>query len=330
MAKSPAAESGHQGPRAVRLVTFAQAGKLQLKPTEWLLKGWLVRDTLAALVAPSGAGKSFLAVDWACCIATGKPWGGRDVDQGAVFYLAGEGRQGLRKRIAAWEAHHKETLGNAPLMLADGLPPLADLLNTSAVIESIRETAEGLFYQTGSEPKLVVIDTLARAMAGADENSSKDMGALIGGMDWIRQEWGCAVLILHHTGHAASDRARGSSAFYAALDSEFMLTPGESAVTLRATKCKDWKPPLPIALQWADVEIAVPSDNPDGPREVPETSRAISDPAGAKVERSRLETVLYLADELGLTERQIVRETGIPKTTVHRMLKDRPGPPDTG
>jgi hypothetical protein len=279
-----------------------------------------VRDTLAALVAPSGAGKSFLAVDWSCCIATGKPWGGRDVDQGAVFYLAGEGRNGLRKRIAAWESHHKESLGNAPLMLADGLPPLADLSNTAAVIQAIRDTAEELFYQTGSDPRLVVIDTLARAMAGADENSSKDMGALIGGMDWIRQEWGCTVLLLHHTGHATPDRARGSSALFAALDSEFLIKPGETSFQLKATKTKDWRAPDPLVLRWANVEIAVPNSEPDGPAEIPESSRAITDDLGAAAERKGDELILHLHDH-GYTYRQIAIQTNRSKSTVERVVR---------
>jgi hypothetical protein len=314
-----------------QLVNFARADQIELKPVDWLIKGWLVRDTLAALVAPSGAGKSFLAIDWACRIATGAPWYGRDVKQGGVFYLAGEGRQGLRKRIGAWEAFHKQPIAKAPLFIADGLPALADLGTAAEVIRCIQDTAEEMFFDSGSEPELVVIDTLARAMAGADENSTADMGAVIGSLDWMRREWKCTVLLLHHTGHATADRARGSSALYAALDSEFLIKPGDNAFSLKASKCKDWRPPDPLALRWAEVEIAVPNEDPDGPAEVPESSRAIADDQGAVVERSRLDTVLYLAKELQLSEREIVKQTGIAKTTVHRMLKTHAsGPPDTG
>lgn len=316
-------------PAIPRLVTFAKAGQITLKPVDWLIKAWLVRDTLAALVAPSGAGKSFLAVDWACRIATGKPWYGRDVHQGAVFYLAGEGRQGLRKRIAAWESFHKQPIGNAPLMIADGLPTLTTDENAAAVIESMRDAAEHLFFESGCEPTLVIIDTLARAMAGADENSTKDMGGLVGALDWMRREWGCTVLVLHHTGHATADRARGSSALYAALDSEFLIKPGDTSFGLKATKCKDWRPPEPLALRWADVEIAVPSEDPDGPSEIPESSRAIADDEGAVVERSKVETVFYLADQ-GMSYREIAKDTRISKSTVERWLKGRGVPPDAG
>jgi hypothetical protein len=276
------------------VVNFARADQIELRPVDWLIKGWLVRDTLAALVAPSGAGKSFLAIDWACRVATGCPWYNRDVKQGTVFYLAGEGRQGLRKRIAGWERHHCQPIGRAPLMIADGLPCLGDDVTTAGVIEAMRESAEEMFFNGGSDPELIVVDTLARAMAGADENSAKDMGAVIGALDWMRREWSCTVLVLHHTGHATAERARGSSALYAALDSEFLITPGETAFSLRASKCKDWKPPPPTPLRWASVEIAVPNDDPDGMPELVESTRAIADDMGAQVERSREETVQYL------------------------------------
>ena len=312
-----------------RLVNFARADSIELRPVDWLIKGWLVRDTLAALVAPSGAGKSFLAVDWACRVATGKPWYGRDVQQGAVFYLAGEGRQGLRKRIAAWESFHREPIARAPLMIADGLPVLADDINAAGVINAMNEAAEELFFHSGCEPQLVVIDTLARAMAGADENSAQDMGALIGSLDWMRREWGCTVLVLHHTGHAAADRARGSSALYAALDSEFLIKPGDNAFSLKASKCKDWRPPEPLPLRWAEVEIAVPNDDPDGPAEIPESSRAIADDQGAVIERSKVDTVHHLFDQ-GMSYREIAKDTRISKSTVERWLKGRGVPPIHG
>lgn len=305
---------------ARRLVTFARADEIALSATSWLINGWLVRDTLAALVAPSGAGKSFLAVDWACRVATGTPWYGRDVQQGTVFYLAGEGRQGLRKRIAAWESFHRCPITRAPLMIADGLPVLTDDASAAGVIDAMTEAGEHLFYQAGCEPQLVVIDTLARAMAGADENSAQDMGALIGALDWMRQEWGCTVLVLHHTGHATADRARGSSALYAALDSEFLIKPGESSFQLKASKSKDWRLPDPLALRWADVEIAVPNSNPDGPKQIPESSRAIADDAGAIEEKAGDDLILHLHAS-GYSYRQIAGQTNRSKSAVERVLR---------
>jgi RecA-family ATPase len=47
---------------------------------------------------------------------------------------------------------------------------------------------------------LVVIDTLARCMVGADENSARDMGEAIDALDRLRRAAGSCVLPVHHMG----------------------------------------------------------------------------------------------------------------------------------
>jgi RecA-family ATPase len=64
-----------------------------------LIGGTLDADTLAVLAGPWGTGKTFLAIDWACCVATGTPWQGRPVKAGRVLYIATEGVHGLRSRV---------------------------------------------------------------------------------------------------------------------------------------------------------------------------------------------------------------------------------------
>ena len=89
--------------------------------------------------------------------------------------------------------------------------------------------------------KLVVIDTLARHMTG-EENSNRDMSTFIALVDTIRLKHGCAVLIIHHTGHGTdtSNRARGASAFYASLDFEFLLNGDKKGTgTIEGTKNKE-------------------------------------------------------------------------------------------
>lgn len=56
---------------ADRIITFARADSIIPKPTSWLIEDWLVTDSLAGLVGPSGSGMTFLALDWAArtCIA---------------------------------------------------------------------------------------------------------------------------------------------------------------------------------------------------------------------------------------------------------------------
>jgi hypothetical protein len=317
--RRPEVQAANDDATAQRSFNLVRADQIEFKPTDWLIDGWLVKDTLAGLVAPSGACKSFLAIDWACRVATGSLWFGRNVKQGAVFYLAGEGRTGLRKRIAAWEKHNGISISGAPLYLADSLPFLCDEVSTATVISAIQEVADAIFLTSGCDPELIVIDTVARAMSGANENSSEDMGKFIGALDWLRSRWGATVLTVHHTGHDPSnqERGRGSSAYKAALDSEMVIKPGDPEFTLKATKAKDWAEPSPLTLRRVPVAIELPQG--DG-TVLHETSLALHDATGALVESKRIELVIDLFRQ-GKTQREIAEETGTPKTTVQRWLK---------
>ena len=56
---------GEALPIARPVVTFTRAGLIEFRPTDWLIEDWVVKNTLAGLVGPSGSCKSFLAIDWA-------------------------------------------------------------------------------------------------------------------------------------------------------------------------------------------------------------------------------------------------------------------------
>jgi hypothetical protein len=296
-----------------RIITFARADSITPKPTSWLIEDWLVADSLAGLVGPSGSGKTFLALQWGACVATGAPWFGRNVAQGAVFYIAGEGRTGLRKRLAGWEQASGIPLAGAPLFVADNLPALCDEYVTAGICEAIAEIAEKTFFEAGCDPALIVVDTVARGLAGFDENSAADMGKFIRSLDWLRGRFGCCVLALHHTGHgdAAQDRARGSSAFRAALDAEFVIKPGAEVVAVKGTKAKDWPAPLEVTLTKRVLPIELPG------LERPETTLALYDGAGMAREQDKRERALVMAQQ-GMSVRTIAASVGVSKSTVSR------------
>lgn len=299
------------------LVAFTRADKIEFRPTDWLIEHWLVRNTLAGLVGPSGAGKSFLAIEWACRVATGSRWIGNPVASGAVFYLAGEGQQGIRKRIAAWENHYAIPVAGKPLFLADNLPFLTDQLQAGGTVAAIEEEADAIFFQEGApEPALIVIDTVARAMGGANENSAEDMGKLVSSMDWLRDRFKACVLAVHHTGHGDQGRARGSSAFLAALDSEFLMKPNDPQVTLSVTKGKDWEKPAPLVLEKKQVPVEIIGTDGKPLRDSSLILQSDTDAATTAYQRGRA----YRLRKEGMNIRDIGLEVGVPKSTVARWL----------
>jgi AAA domain/Bifunctional DNA primase/polymerase, N-terminal/Primase C terminal 1 (PriCT-1) len=213
----------------------------------WLIKGWLPDSGLAMLFGPSGAGKTFAALSMAACIASGKPWHGHKVAQGAVIYLAGEGHYGLRMRVAAWaQANGPEGLEN--LYISNRGIDLDAPQAAAEVIRAIKEPAP-------TKVSLVIIDTLATHFGG-EENSARDTRQLLSAAQVIGRAYNCVVCLIHHTGLGPADRARGSSSLKAAMDWQMLLASGDDQITLSCTKAKDSEPPQPLACRLERVSLA--------------------------------------------------------------------------
>jgi RecA-family ATPase len=200
----------------------------QLPEPKWLVEDHIT-DGLTVLYGPPGTGKTFLALSWALAISTGRQWFGHDVLHAPALYVSGEGGGGLARRISAWQSD-TQTFGPR-LYLVIGTVQLTHRDHVVALRDDI--------HATGA--KLIVVDTLARAMAGADENSSTDMGLLIQGLDWIRRDTGCAALVVHHSG-VERTRPRGSSALFGAADTLIRVDGKDNTLDVTCEKQKEAAP----------------------------------------------------------------------------------------
>lgn len=121
---------------------FQSAHSLIQEPpkTNWLIKPYLDEGALAMLFVEPGSMKSFLAIDMAYCIATGKEWHGYPVRKsGPVFYIAGEGFTGLSKRLRAWSLANGIDLEGIPFFISNRPTQLLDPHSTLEVIRAIDE-----------------------------------------------------------------------------------------------------------------------------------------------------------------------------------------------
>lgn len=231
-------------------VTFARVGdalKNALKPIPWLVEGFFIKDTLAALVGKPSSGKSLISLSLAASIATGADWFGHKTQKGTVVYLAGEGQWGISRRLMAWSKHHSISLDDADLYLSDHAVMIDQpkaIVDTADAIRALSDT-----------PSLIVIDTLHRSFSG-DENSASDMAAFIQGCDYLRTQFpNAVVLVVHHSGHGNEVRARGSSSFHAALDTSYTVEGADSVKVMTQNKTKDGKPAQPIRFEVKEVDI---------------------------------------------------------------------------
>lgn len=206
----------------------------QLPPPVFLIEGLLPAGGLSVIYGPPKSGKTFLALAQALHIASGRPWAGRAVRQGGVVYIAGEGLGGLGARTKAARAHSGIPL-NIPFWVIRHAIDFTKPDAAERLVKIIREAV-------GDEPiSLVVIDTLARAMPGADENSAQHVGLVIAATDRVRELLACAALAIHHQGKDEERGMRGSSSLRGAVDAAFRLTPQEGGkrVILRNEDQKD-------------------------------------------------------------------------------------------
>lgn len=185
---------------------------------EPLIAGWLYRDTIARLIGQPGSYKSFVALDMACCVATGRPWHGCETQRTAVLYVVGEGLSGYKRRVAAWCEHN----GVDRAELREGLR-----LTRGAVQIGSPEWSELAAWAAEHKAGFVVVDTQAKATIAYDENSNPEQTRVLACLDVMRAQTGGTMLLLHHTGHAngeASNRGRGASTWRGGVDTELILT----------------------------------------------------------------------------------------------------------
>ncbi len=201
----------------------------------FLVDGLIEEDSTSIIFGDPGTGKSLVAIDLSASIATGTAFHDRRVLCGSVFYIAGEGMNGLRRRFAAWEAVRGVSLNGAALFQSRAAAQMLDDQSAAMVMDAVEKMVRDY-----GPPRLIVLDTLARNFGPGDENSTQDMNRFVAAMDRLRERFaGSSVLIVHHSGHGEKGRARGSSVLKAAADSEYLVTRVEGALHLTCSKMKE-------------------------------------------------------------------------------------------
>lgn len=215
----------------------------------------LTEGGASVIYGPSNCGKSFWILDLAVSVATGADFRQEmEVDRGAVVYVALEGNFGVLNRIAALKQAGR-LFDDTPLFLCDAPVSLLERGHAAKLAESVKQAAE----ESQLPCRLVILDTLARAMAGGDENSGQDMTAAVASIDAVRAATGAHVAVVHHCGKDEARGARGHSSLRAAVDTEIEVSraEGETISTVRVTKQRDMPAgdPMPFSLKTVELGI---------------------------------------------------------------------------
>lgn len=233
-----------------REMLWVKADAALMRPTEYLIDGWLPEKTFSIFYAPPGCGKSFIALDMAMHIASNQAqWCGNVVRGGDVVYLVGEGHHGFRKRHVAWTRHHK-VRSDVRMLVSQRAWGLDVEKDFTAICNAINKAE--------CKPKLIIVDTLNRFLVGSesDETSVKTALKMI---DRLMREFECAVLLVHHTGWSDEQRIRGHSSWIGAVDVSLQLQRNEDnpdIIELLAKKVKDNEIPKPLSFVLKRYELA--------------------------------------------------------------------------
>jgi RecA-family ATPase len=232
--------------------TMAIGELMAMPPIKFLVESLYTRHGFSVMWGPPGCGKTFLALDVALCVATGQDFHDMSVEQGSVLYIAGEGVGGIGKRVKAWIENrgvgvNENELPFYVLPTAVDFTNPADVEKLSATIQLLEERAGGF--------SLIVVDTVARALLGADENSATDIGKFVKSCDVLKQTYNTALIGIHHSGKDGSKGMRGSSALLGAVDTSIQIKKSGAQITMTTEKQKDAEPADDYFFEMQSAEV---------------------------------------------------------------------------
>ena len=218
-------------------------------PVRWLIRNMLEERGITMVYGGSNSGKTFVVLDMLLSLSTGqRQWFSHKARKAETLYLCGEGRAGLKARIAAWIQVHGG-ISTGSFGVGKGPRQLNEESDFAYVMEQIDAS--------GMHPDVIAIDTLSRFFMG-NENQAEDMNGFIAALIRLSEKYDAAILLIHHTGvsEEAQTRARGSSALRGAVDTEILIEKNASgSLTLSQTKQRDAELIEPMHLRLRSVEI---------------------------------------------------------------------------
>lgn len=262
------------------------------------VEGLLCDAQFSILYGDTNTGKTFLALDLALHVALGWPWFGRAVEQGTAVYVAAEGGAGIFNRVVAFRQRYGLSEPPPLALISEGVD-LKGGFDAERLVAAVGEAEAA----SAGRVRLLVVDTLSRALAGGNENSSDDMGALVANVDRIRRETGAHVLFVHHTGKEAKRGARGHSLLTAAVDTAIEITRLKARGLVKAEIVKQRDLELAPSFTFSLDSVRIPSGSPGRPLSscviVPASE---AEPSGAQGPTRQQSRALSFLDRMAASE----------------------------
>jgi hypothetical protein len=226
---------------AVDVSTFLS----EYQETNYIVDGIIEEGRLYSLTAPSGTGKTAVALLMAERIALGLPFGGNHVEKAGVIFLAGENPSDVRIRMMA-QIEKNPDLAKAPIYF------VKNSFDVEANLAQIRELLD-----QKPEIRVLFVDTLQAFFVGDDFSNNNQM---VNFAKVLRQiaEWGIAVVTLAHPTKAPTKERNepfGGGSFVNEIDGNLALWKNEDD-SIEFYWCKKFRGAFePFSLELKKVEV---------------------------------------------------------------------------
>jgi hypothetical protein len=239
-------------------VTVAHRLEVQAPEQRWLIEGLWSAEAVGLIGGQPKSCKSFLALQMAVAVASGRPCLGRFAvrQPGRVLlYAAEDALHIVRERLDGLCAHVGVDLAALDLWVITAPTVRIDL---DADSRRLAETVGEL------QPRLLILDPFVR-LHRIDENVSAAVAPLLASLRVLQRHHGCAVVVVHHARKATATRPgqglRGSSEFHAWGDSNLYLRRSNDRLRLTVEhRAHAGQRDLPLVLDTSQKHAALVLD----------------------------------------------------------------------
>jgi hypothetical protein len=248
--KAKIAEEAKARMSPIRVTGLTDDDVLEFDPDmgdeDWLIDGLVPRAETVILFGPPNAGKSFASVALAQGMACGAQVWGKDVKQGKVMYLAGEGTRRLAVRRRAWEVYNQKVATKDQIVYR----------KMRLILGSDESVAEHRELVKREKPDLIIVDTLLRAAEGLVLENPGEASRAIAQLDRVREaNPGATLVVLHHPPEGNPDKPSGSYPLRGNVDTILKVVNDGGIRTMSITKSREGDTSWTGTFELRDTEI---------------------------------------------------------------------------
>ena len=209
-------------------------------------------ETMNVIASPK-TGKSWLTLDLAIAVATGRPWlGCYATEPGDVLIMDNE----LHRETSAHRVPRVAEARGVAMREIGGRIFIDNLRGRLRDIDRLAPYFESL---NPGQFKIIVLDAFYRFMPkGGDENDNGTMSNIYNQIDRYANHLGCCFVLIHHStkgsqsSKSVTDVGAGAGAQSRATDTHLVLRPHEEKdVVVLDAAVRSWKPIEPTCLRWS-------------------------------------------------------------------------------